>query len=325
MTPLAVHRRWPGAAIAALAALGYAFTPTTPPAHVPPPVTAESFDAYLARRLALSAAEGVRPGNQERLVRRRPGKAPVAILYLHGFGAARAEGEAVVDAVGETLGANVYYARRPGHGGDKETQARARSTDYLDVVDEAVVRAQDLGTRLVVIGSSTGGLLGTWAASRRPEAVDALVLASPLFGFRDRLSFLGGTPLGRAVIEAVEGPDRDASFSPDPEHRKLPGYDDHWITTQRWHAFFVLHEVFRHCATPRSLAAVEAPTLVLYTEGDEVVDVAAIKQAVSTLGSRARSHAVAIEDGNHILLSRYVRTDKPAITRAILDFLRPLL
>ena len=72
----------------------------------------------------------------------------------------------MVDVVADALQANLYYLRLPGHGGGKEAQARALATDYLDVVDEALLRMRELGSRVVVIGSSTGGLLGTWAAAR---------------------------------------------------------------------------------------------------------------------------------------------------------------
>jgi pimeloyl-ACP methyl ester carboxylesterase len=300
-------------------------TPRTPPAYDPPRPLAEPFEAFYARRLALAAAEGVPPDNRELLVRRAPGRSPLAILYIHGFGAARAEGEAVVDEVAETLSANVYYLRLPGHGGGEEAQARAVATDYLDVVDEAVVRARDLGERLVVIGSSTGGLLGAWVAARHPQQVDALVMASPLFGFRDRLAFLAGTPTGIALVERLLGPERDASWRNDPEGRKQPGYEQHWIMSQRWSAFFALHELYRRCATPEMLARVRAPALLLYTDRETVLDVASMKAAFAQLGGVAQSRLVAIDDGNHILLSKYVRTDKPAITRAITGFLRQAL
>lgn len=313
------------ALLALLAAAAVPFVPATPPPHVPPSVRAESFEAFYERRLALSAAEGVSPGNAERLVRRTSGRAPVAILYVHGFGASRAEGEAVVDAVAETLGANVYYLRLPGHGGGPDAHAAATATDYLDVVDEAVAHMRLLGDTVVVVGCSTGGLLAAWAAARRPPDVDALVLASPLFGFKSPLAFLAGTPAGMAFIELVEGRDRDASWKSDPDRRKQPGYEAHWLVRQRWRALGALHELVRRCATEATYRAVRVPTLLLYTEKDAVVDVPSMKDAFARFTPHARSRAVAVEDGSHVLLSRFVRTDKPLVTRTLVEFVRDVV
>jgi pimeloyl-ACP methyl ester carboxylesterase len=295
--------------------------PRTPPEYSPPVVHPTSFDAWVAREDARAAAEGVPAEHRVRVVRRVPDRSAVAILYIHGFGAARQEGEAVVDTVGEAVAANVVYMRLPGHGGGKDAQARVTATEYLDAVDEGVAHMPLVGRKVVVVGSSTGGLLATWVAARRPQNVQALVLANPLFGFRSRLAFLGGTKAGQAVISLVEGPERDASFRTDPEQRKVPGYDDHWITHQRWEAFFTLHEVVRRCGGDETLARVQAPALLLWSPRDEVVDLAAMHRAFSRLGS-ARKQEVEIADGNHILLSQYVRTDKAAAVQATVAFLR---
>ena len=281
-----------GVVLLALIAL---LTPRTPPPHAPPPVRAVSFDAWRAREDARAAAEGVPPDHRLRVVRRTADRSDVAILYIHGFGAARQEGEAVVDAAAEALAANVVYMRLPGHGGGAEAHARARATDYLDGVEEA--------------------------AAPRPADVQALVMANPLFGFRSRLSFLGGTLTGQAIIRLLEGTERDASFSRDPERRKQPGYDEHWITRQRWEAFFNLHEVVRRCAGEDTLARVQAPVLLLWSRRDQVVDVEAMHRALRSMGSTHKKD-VEIADGNHILLSQYVRTDKPAAGSAIVSFLR---
>ncbi len=312
---------------AGAAALAIALVPDSPAPYVPPAVAdpGGSFDGYVARLQARSAAEGVPESHRERLVRRAEGRTRVAFVYLHGFGASRPEGEAVVDPLAEAYGANVYYHRLPGHGGGGDAHARVVSTDYLSSVDEAVGRARTLGERVVLIGSSTGGLLAAWAAAQRPQDVDALVLASPLFGFRSRLAFLGGSRLGRQIVEVTQGAERDASFSDDPEGRKQPGYDDHWITRQRWPAFYALYELWRRAATPDVWSRVKAPVLLLYTESDAVIDVDAVKRAYGTFAPHAKSRLTPIADGNHILMSQYVRTDKAAITRALRDLVDDVL
>lgn len=305
------------------------------PAH--PAAVAEdpgaAMDAYLAARLEASRKQGVRIGNEERLERHAAGKAPIVILYVHGFGASRAEGEAVVEPLAAGLGANVYYTRLPGHGGDLEAHAAARPEEYFARLEEDFHRVRPLGEKLVLIGSSTGGLLCTWLAARHPDDVSALVLASPLFDFAPPGSFLISRRVGMRIIEAVFGEYRDASWKRDPEKRKQPGYEDHWITRQRFRALLTLDGLRRTIATNEVLASVRAPVLMLYHYADDahqdtVVSVPAIHEAFARMNGgqpHAASREVAIRDGNHILLSAYVRTDKERILSETRGFLSAAL
>lgn len=325
-------------------AAGLSLLPARPlPGPLPdhPAATAADADpgaamgAYLAARLEASRKQGVRPGNEERLQRHTPGpgRAKVAILYVHGFGASRAEGEAVVEPLAAGLGANVYYTRLPGHGGDLEAHAAAKPEEYFARLEEDFHRVRPLGEKLILIGSSTGGLLCTWLAARHPDEVSALVLASPLFDFAPPATFLLSRRVGMRIIEAVFGEYRDASWKRDPERRKQPGYEDHWITRQRFRALLTLDGLRRTIVTDEVLASVRAPVLMLYHYADDVhqdtvVSVPAIHRAFARMNGghpQALSREVAISDGNHILLSAYVRTDKERILSETRGFLSAAL
>lgn len=319
-----------------LLAGGLCLVPARPLPHPPtdhPASSAEPFDAYLAQQLQRSRSEGVRPGNEERLTRRAPGQAPVVILFIHGFGASRAEGEAVVDPLAAELGATVYYTRLPGHGGSMATHAAVRTEEYFARVEEDFHRVRPLGEKLVIIGASTGGLLASWLASRHPDEVAALILASPLLAFADPLAFLVSRRVGMPLIEALYGPIRDASWHRDPEHRKQPGYEDHWLTHQRFRAMLLVDDLRRIIAVDDTALAVRAPLLLLYyyadpQHQDSVVSVPAMHDYFAkTHGGHPHplSRQVAIADGNHILLSQYVRTDKPKILAESRQFLQAAL
>lgn len=309
--------------------------PPPPPGHPAAPAAGvdEGMEAYLARRLERASSEGVRPGNEERLVRRSAARAPVVVLFVHGFGASRAEGEAVVEPLAAGLGADVYYTRLPGHGGDLTAHAAARPEQYLERMEEDFHHVRALGDRLVLIGSSTGALLCTWLAARHPEDVSALVLASPLFDFADPMSFLLSRRAGMTLIEALYGEIRDASWRSDPERRKQPGYEDHWITKQRFRAVLTLDDLRRTIGTDEILGAVRAPALFLYhyadaKHHDRVVSVPALLRAFDRMNGGSPhplSRKVAITDGNHILLSAYVRTDKERILTEMRQFLQAAL
>lgn len=295
--------------------------------HAPAP--ALSIEDFLAKKLEVSRQEGVLPGNEERLEKYSSGKAPVAILYLHGFGASRAEGEAVVDVLAKELSANVYYARLPGHGGAKDAHAAARYEEYFERIEEAFHYTRPLGEKMVLMASSTGALLSLWLASRHPEDVHALVLASPLCKLADPTAFLLSRSVGMPLIEALYGKERDASWKNDPEQRKQPGYEDHWITRQYFRSLLVLEDLRRTIATEEILSNVKAPVLSMYyyadsKHQDRVVSVHAMHTCFGMLNGghpHSLSREVAIADGNHILMSSYVRTDKEKILAESRKFL----
>lgn len=326
-----------GAAVAIALGLGGAVGLSDRPAALDPDapvaVSEAPVDAWVAQQAAEALAAGVRPGNEPRLVRHAEGKAPVVILYIHGFGASRAEGEAVLDGLAEDLGANALYLLLPGHGtDDPDFHARAQPADYLRTVAQGLVEARQLGERLVVVGSSTGGLLATWLAAEHPDAVDALILASPFYAFADPAArLLMDSRIGPTLIPKVMGTDRYAGWKTNPEGRvQQPGYDQHWTTHQRTATLFTLADLRRALATPSVYARVKAPTLLMYYDKDAqhtdgVVDIAAMREAYDRFGGFAgpspKSRAVNIEDGNHILMSAYVRTDKDRINSEIRSFL----
>lgn len=311
-----------------------------PPAYAPrlPPAPTD-FERYYQDRLAESRAHGVRPGNEERLRRAAPGPTPLALLYLHGFSASRSEGEAVVDAVAAEQGANVYYLRLPGHGSTKEDLQTVTFGDYLDCALAAAQAARLLGRRLVLVGTSTGALLAAYVAAERPDLVDGLVLASPLFEFGDHRANLPAYPGGVALGELIIGsPLRRIPFNPkNPEDHRVPGFEAAFYTEYFVSSLRPLAQLKRHVARPELLARVAAPALMLTYERDashrdRVIDLAAVHAAFQGFGAATPrrgphplSRAVAVADSDHVMLSAHVRADHAAPRAAISAFLGDLL
>lgn len=328
-----------GIGLLLLCASGLLLVPRPLPSRVTPHFEgpSESFVAYVARRREQARAEGVRPGNEERVVwadgQAADSHAPVVLLFVHGFGASRAEGEATLEPVARALHATIYYTRLPGHGGDLERHAAARPEQYFERLEEDFHRLRPLGDKLVIVGSSTGGLLAAWLAARHPEKTDAIVLASPLFAMAAPASFLLSRWLGLPLLQAVMGEFRDAGWTTDPQGRKQPGYEDFWITRQRMSALGIVEDVRRQALREAPAAAITAPVLLYYyyadaAHQDDVCSVPAMKAYVAQTNHgapRPETRSVAIADGNHILLSRYVRTDKATIERELRAFLRATL
>lgn len=317
-----------GGVVAFAALTAYAFL--VPPAYVyPAGALPDSFETFLRQRLAASVAAGARPGTEERLVRNAPGRTREVVLYLHGFGASRGEGEYVADRVAAARGANLYYVRLPGHGTDADDHAAHGFSEYLDTAEDAFRMTERLGDRVILMGTSTGGLLATWLASRHPERVQAVVLASPVFAFRDPMSVLLTVPGGMTLIHGLYGSMRDTRGA-DLEHRNQPGRERVWTLDQRYDALAHLDRLRRVAARPAVYRRVSSPTLLLFYERDAqhldpTASVPAMRAAFAEFGLDSRrsplDREVAVADGAHVLLSEYVRTDKTLILAETLAFL----
>lgn len=289
--------------------------PATPLPCIDDPV------AEAERIRARSVQEGVWPTAVERLVLRDPTGTPWSFVFLHGFGATRAGGEAVMDALAEDLAANLWYPLLPGHGRDPAAHAEAPAEAYLQTAAHALAMGRALGERVCLVGSSTGGLLATWLAATWPELVDALVLVSPLFAFADPSARILQIPYGLETVEAARGPVRDARFGEDPEERRVDGYQDRWLTEQRYQALAHLERLRGWIAQDATYREVQCPVLLLYAPEDDVVDLAAMHHAFGAMGPNRLSRFVPIEDGHHVLMSAWVRTDKEAVRTALDRFL----
>lgn len=297
-----------------------------------PATSYSDFESFYKARLKISKKNNVRPGYEERFVRITPGKSNLAILFIHGFGGSRAEGEMVVDRVSRKYRANTYYLRLPGHGTTKEDHASVEFEDYMNTVEEAFSMMHMIGEKIVIIGSSTGGTLATWLASKYPDKVHAIILASPFYDFHDPVTRILDIPGGLALGKLAFGENRNAdNTSP----RKQPGYNDYWLTDQKYDALGALNKLQNFVNRDEIYRKITAPSLIFFyykneEQKDEVVSIDTILEALHKFGTLGTpdgkihpspyNRAVAVADGNHILLSKYVKTDKNLILREIDSF-----
>jgi pimeloyl-ACP methyl ester carboxylesterase len=296
---------------------------------------ARTFKDFYERHRNFSRAIGVPDQSTERLVIHDEANAGIAILYIHGFGASRGEGEMVVDKLASDLKANVYYARLPGHALDGAAQAAVTFDKYLHEMEEAFLHMHLLGKKIVVMGTSTGALIATYIAAKYPERIYALVLASPFWDFGDKTSRILNFPGGFKLASLVMGSDRDANWKTDPEKRKHPDYEKHWLVKQKFAALIGLNNLRRFVVTQKHIGQISMPvlTLVYYKDDqhkDTTIDLKKVRALFPHLGlSSARgvnphNKLVEVADGNHVLLSEYVRTDKPFILAEIKAWLKAI-
>lgn len=288
-------------------------------------------DRWLAARVVEDTAAGVWPQALPRIHRNTEGRSDTAILFIHGFGACRAEGELVVDQLADEWQANVFYMRLPGHGQDADAHAAATPAEYTRAVAEALHVTAALGDQVVVVGASTGGLLATWAAGAYPDRVDAAVLVSPFYAFAAGwVSPVVGNPVTYGLARLAVGGERYAGWPEGEENPSLPGYADHWLLHQRTRSVRQLERLRSGVVgEPDFAAGVSAPVLMVhYYKDDDTKDGVVSTEAIVDVFDRLNggvphehSRRVPIAEGTHILTSAYVRADHTAVLAAMRAFL----
>ena len=146
------------------------------------PEPADSYATALVLADRLRAADGpeVNPLCRSRVLEQGR-RTRVAVVLLHGYTNCPQQWDRIASAYAAS-GVSVVVPRLPGHGyADRLTRALGDLTPeaLAAVADQAVDIAAGLGEEVHVVGSSAGGALATWLATRRDE-VDQLTLISPL-------------------------------------------------------------------------------------------------------------------------------------------------
>jgi esterase/lipase len=255
--------------------------PSVEDAWVEPSIGAD-VDAYLTERER--AVAGIRPGEAKSVLwadSARRTRTPLSLVYLHGFSADRHEVEPLMSDLARELGANVYFARLSGHAIGGEALGEASAADWLRDAAEAVAVGGKIGERVVLVGTSTGGTLALWAATR-PESqgrVAALVLVSPNLGLRDPAARALTWPWGGLIARVVAG--RERCFEPAGPEEAL-----HWTVCYPTRALLPMAALVAH-VRGLDLSSVRAPTLAVYSRDDQVVDARQTERVLAELGGRA--------------------------------------
>lgn len=246
----------------------------------------------------------------------RKQRTPLSLIYLHGFSSSHREIYPVMEHLSQELHANVFLSRLSGHGQDAAAMGQVQINDWLRDAEEALAIASELGERVMVVGTSTGGSLSVWLAANHPQ-VKGIVLLSPNFGPYDKRSEWMLLPWGPVVAKMIVG-----------ETFGAPPKSDFWarnFTTQ-----FPTEGLFPMMAAVSLVRNIDykyliTPTLVLYTKKDDVVDPTRIERFYQALGSPKKQLIDLPDASGHLLAGAEISpqtTDQ--VVRLIAAFIKSL-
>jgi pimeloyl-ACP methyl ester carboxylesterase len=227
-------------------------------------------DALEALIAANEAKAGtIREGLAKQIVWAEPArrqKTPVSLIYVHGFSASAAEVRPLPDLVAKRLGANLFFTRLSGHGlEDPDALGLVTIEDWAEDIGEALAVGKLLGDKVVVISTSTGASLVTWALGRPTlaEKVAASVFLSPNYGVQASGSFLLTGPFGSQIARLLLGERR--GFEP-----ISPLNAHNWTTDYPVEALIPMAQSVR-LATHTPVEKIRIPALFIQSAEDKVV------------------------------------------------------
>jgi len=275
------------------------------------------------------SAHKVKPDNEARIVWANDSlknQTEYVLVYLHGFSASQGEGDPVHRDLAKKFGCNLYLSRLAEHGIDTtEPMVNLTSDNLWNTAKEAVAIGKQLGKKVILVNTSTGGTLALKLAADYPD-IYALILMSPNIAINDPTAWILNNPWGLQVARMVTGSKYLDSKDTNENYRK------YWTWHYRIEAAVNLEELVETTMKKETFEKVKQPVLTLYYYKDKIhqdstVKVSAIKEMFDELGTPAdKKREVAIPNaGNHVIGSWIRSHDVQSVEREAEKFMTEVL
>jgi esterase/lipase len=286
----------------------------------------DSIDDYVA---LIEGKHKIKTDNEARVVWANDtvhAKTTYAIVYLHGFSASQEEGDPVHRNLARQFGANLYLSRLSGHGIDtSDALLHMTATSLWETAKEAYAIGKQLGDKVILMGTSTGGTLALQLAAAYPD-IAGLILLSPNIAINDPNAWITNNPWGLQIARLVKGGKMNIIPNKTDEYKK------YWNQAYRLEAVTELQELLETSMTKSSFRKIHQPLLTLYyykneKEQDPVVKVSEMKKMFETISTPAGlKRMVAIPNaGSHVLGSPIQSKDIVTVEKEAAAFLKEVI
>lgn len=286
------------------------------------PQNPDSLEQYIRNN---EARHKLKPDNEARIIwfDSSKTKTEYAIVYLHGFSASPQEGTPISTNIAKEFGCNLYLSRIAGHGIDTTHPMINLTADEMwESAKLALQIGKQLGKKVILLSTSTGGTLSLKLAADYPGDVYALIMMSPNIAIFDWRSFLLNNHWGLQIARVVSGSHYVTSTDTTSIYKK------YWYNQYPLEAATQLEELIETSMNTSTFEKVKQPALLLYYYKDEqhqdsVVSVPALLKMFDELGtSRNQKIKQAMPDvGDHVMGSYIKSKDLLEVQQAIESFM----
>jgi esterase/lipase len=276
----------------------------------------------------MEATHKIKPNNEAKIIWADSSKTQTeyAIVYLHGFSASQMEGDPVHQNIAKQFHCNLYLARLAEHGIDTtEDLMNLTAENYWESAKLAYAIGKQIGKKVILMSTSTGGTLALQLAANYPE-IAGLILYSPNIEIFDPSAPLLNNPwglqIGRTVLKSnyVDIKYKDSA------------YPTYWNKHYRIEAVVALQNLLEATMTEATFKKIHQPTLALYYYKDEahqdnVVKVKAIQKMMQQIAtpSNLKMEMAMPNTGNHVLASPIVSKDIVSVEQATAKFMKEVI
>lgn len=230
-----------------------------------PSVQISDFEQYVKNH---DSGKKIKPDNESRVIWANDSlknKTTYCLLYLHGFSASWFEGDPVHIDFARRYGMNLYIPLLASHGIETPEALVDMTPEKLyESAKEALVAAQNLGTKVILMSTSTGGTLSLKLAADFPELVSGLILYSPNIAINNGAAFLLSKHWGLQIARAVShGKYRVTNPDSTAEECK------YWYCKYRLEGVVYLQQLVEATMTKETFVKVTQPVFLGYYYNDE--------------------------------------------------------
>jgi pimeloyl-ACP methyl ester carboxylesterase len=271
------------------------------------PTDARQLEKYISDHEALHK---LKPDNEARITWLNDSlkeKTEYAVVYIHGFSASREEGDPVHYDFAKKFGCNLFLARLEDHGIDTTEPLLMVTADRLwNSAKEAYAIGKQLGKKIILMATSTGGTLALRLAAEYPE-IAGLILLSPNIAINDANAWLLNNHWGLQMANLIQGKYVHAKDT-------TAVYAKYWYPKYRMESAVELEELLETSMKESTFQKVKQPALVLYYYRDEdhqdpVVKVSAIKRMFGQLATAAdQKRLIAVPDAGDHVIGSYIKS-----------------
>lgn len=275
-----------------------------------------------------AAVVNIKPDNEARIIWADsiPKKTSYSIVYLHGWSASQEEGDPIHLETAKRYGFNLFLPRLAGHGlKEEEPLLNLTADEYLDSAEKAIAIGKQLGDKVIIMGTSTGGTLGLHF-SAGDTAIAGLMLYSPNIEIFDPTAKLLSKPWGLQIARLVTGDD----YHEFDDRTKL--IDQYWTSKYRLEALTQLQVLMDETMVKETFQKVTQPVFLGYYYKDEIhqdstVSVAAMLEMFDELGTpSAKKRKVKFENvGDHVMTSYITSKDLESVRKETYSFFEEVL
>jgi esterase/lipase len=234
-------------------------------------------------------------------------KTDYAVVYLHGFSASQEEGDPVHTRFAKQFGCNLYLSRLAEHGIDTtEAMANLTADKLWNSAKEAYVTGRQLGKKVILLATSTGGTLALKLAAEYPD-IAGLILLSPNIAINDPLAWVANNHWGLQIAHLVKGKYNTTGDTTAMEKK-------YWYYKYRMESVTEIQELLETTMKASLFEKVKQPVLMLYYYKDEehqdkTVKVSAMKRMFRQLGTPdSLKREIAVPNAGEHVIGSYIKS-----------------